>query len=140
MIEPPFAYIAFWPKDPHQWWAREYSHVSTFWCDKDTWIHLNSERRGFEVGVFHEHDEVEDFLTYMLAHTLVVKCKVLLKSYFFHPMTCVSITKHAFGIESRALFPDALLATLRKSKHAEIQNGRVETQGNIGAEGRAQAG
>ena len=76
----------------------------------------------------------------MFAHTLVVRHRVLLKSYFFRPMTCVTITKHAFGIESRALFPDGLLADLRMSKHAEVLNGRVETEGNIGAAGRAASG
>jgi len=136
----PFAYIAFWPREPGHWWAGKYSHISTFWHEKDTWIHLNSERQGFEAGVFHEHDEVEDFLTYMFAHTLVVRHEVLLRSHFFWPMTCVSITKHAFGIRSRALFPDGLLRTLRKSRHAEILNESQEGQGNAGAGSRAQAG
>ena len=136
----PFAYIAFWPKEPDQWWARRYGHISTFWHEKDTWVHLNAEHLGFEAGVFHEHDEVEDFLTYMFAHTLVVRHEVLLRSHFFWPMTCVSITKHAFGIESRALFPDGLLRTLRKSRHAEILNEIQEGQGNAGAGSRAQAG
>ena len=136
----PFAYIAFWPKEPDQWWARRYGHISTFWHEKDTWVHLNAEHLGFEAGVFHEHDEVEDFLTYMFAHTLVVRHEVLLRSHFFWPMTCVSITKHAFGIESRALFPDGLLRTLRKSRHAEILNESQEGQGDAGAGSRAQAG
>lgn len=133
----PVAYIAFWPKEPGQWWARNYGHISTFWNEKDTWIHLNAEGRGFEVGVFHAHDEVEDFLTYMFAHTLVVRHEVLLRSHFFQPMTCVSVTKHAFGIKSRALFPDGLLRTLRKSPHAEILNEGQESQRDARAESRA---
>lgn len=130
----PIGFLAFWPKEPHQWWARRYSHVTMFFYGGDTWVHIDIERRGVQIEVHYAHEQVQDFLSRVLHYALVVKLPQRVRSHFLEPMTCVSFIKHAFGIRSCALFPDGLLRTLRKNPDVEILNEEPEGRGIPGAE------
>lgn len=130
----PIGFLAFWPKQPHQWWARRYSHVTMFFYGGDTWVHIDVERRGVQVEVIYTHDATQEFLSRVLTHALVVKLPQRLCSHFLRPMTCVSFIKHAFGIRSRALFPDGLLASLRAMESVEILNEDPQDQRIAGPE------
>lgn len=135
----PKAYLAFWRKERHQWWARRYGHVTMFFFGQQTWVHIDVEHRGMSVHVHFTKDEVDDFLSRVFTYALVVRYPVRLRSHFFRPLTCVSFVKHAFGIRSCALSPDGLLRTLRASGEAEILNEDPEDRGIAGAAGGPQA-
>lgn len=107
-----------------RWWSGPHSHVSLAGYANDTWLHLDLQRGGVSVNAIYHHDEVQDFLTYLLAHHTVVRFGPALpdRSYFLRPMSCVSFTKHVLGVRSSALLPDGLLRDLVRNYGAKVLN------------------
>lgn len=114
-------------------WGR-YRHVSLagFW--DDTWINLDLHRRAVSVGVVYAHDEVQDYLSYLLAYHTVLRFGKAREdaSHFWRPMTCVSFAKQTLGVRSGALRPDGLLRCLVRDYDAEIINDAGNPKGNGG--------
>ncbi len=127
-------HVAFSPKKRWHFWARKYGHVSIFAFTNETWVHLDLSRKNFDMRTFYAHDQVNDYLSFMLHYYTVLKfgeAKPVSNS-FFAPMTCVSFVKHALGIKSRALRPDALYRILIDKYDAEIMNDTQGAEGNCG--------
>lgn len=132
----PVWYVVFHPKQKGHWWGRRFSHVSLAGWTNETWIHLDVGRFGAEVASFYAHDEVNDFLSFNLAHRVMVRVGIreVTGGFFGRPMTCVSFVKHVLGVRSRALLPDQLFRTLTEDQGFEVVNVRVEAEGNRGTE------
>jgi hypothetical protein len=133
-------FVAFHPRQPHHWWARTYGHVSLMGHERETWLHLDLGRDGVETSIFHQYDEVQDFLSYMTAYHTIVRAPELPKAraHFLRPLTCVAMVKHTLGLPSCALLPDQLFTTLTLKYSAEVMNATVPaTSGNRRAEAAA---
>lgn len=136
-------YLIFWPKDPSlPWWRRfwkgRYGHISILFHDDETWVAVSVEHDGVRFKAMHRAEEVDEYLTLCCAYATVVRIftEENPRPAFFRPMTCVSFVRHAFGIRSRALFPDGLLRDCLRTGIAEVVNDEdPEGQGNTGAEG-----
>ena len=117
-------FVAFHPKRPEHWWARTFGHVSLAGYDNDTWVNLDLRREACNVTPIFKLEERVDFLSYLTAHSTVLKFGPSIKSasHFLRPMSCVSMTKHVLGVRSRALLPDSLFRDLRNNYSAEIMN------------------
>lgn len=120
-----------------RWWGGRFSHVSLAGFSNETWLHLDLQRAGLSVATIYAYDEVRDFLSFLLAHTTVVRFGpgIAPGRHFFRPMTCVSFVKHVLGVRSSALRPDALFRDLVSRYGAEVLNETAETaRGDAGAE------
>lgn len=110
-----------------EWWTRKFRHVSLAGYANETWLHIDVQRKGVGVAAIYSHDEVTDFLSFLLAHYTVVKFGPALGNsrHFLQPMSCVSFVKHTLGVRSGALRPDGLFRTLVQNYGSEVQG---ETQ------------
>lgn len=113
-------------------WSKKYRHVSLAGFSNDTWLHIDVNRQGFSVAAIYHHDEVKDFLTYLLAHYTVLRFgpSIADKAHFFKPMTCVSFVKHTLGVRSCALRPDGLFSDLVRNYDVKVLNEAENPQGN----------
>lgn len=127
-----------------KWWALgEYSHVSLAGFSNDTWLHLDLHKDGMSVASIYHYEEVQDFLSFLLTYTTVVRFgpTVAQKRHFFRPMTCVSFVKHTLGVRSSALLPGGLLRDLVRDYSAEVLNENPKApRGNDRAEATAASG
>lgn len=121
-------------------WSRRYCHVSLAGFSNDTWLHLDLARSGMHVAAIYHHDEVQDYLSFLLAHYTVIRFgpSCAEKAHFFRPLTCVSFVKHVLGVRSGALRPDGLFFDLAR-KH-EVLNEAENPRGNAGTEATKVAG
>lgn len=112
-------------------WSRRFRHVSLAGFSDGTWFHLDLTRRGVSASMIYRYDEVDDFLTYLLANYTVVRFgSGQIAPHFLAPMSCVSFVKHALGIRSGALLPDALFRNLTRNYGCEVINDAEGAQGN----------
>ena len=114
-------------------WSRTYQHVSLAGFSNDTWLHLDLQRSGVHVASIYHHEEVEDYLTFLLAHYGVLRfgpSRPGPSRQFFRPLTCVSFVKHVLGVQSSALRPDALFRDLCRMKGIEVLNEGESPCGN----------
>jgi len=104
-------------------WGK-YRHVSLAGYSNETWVHLDLSIYGAHIAAIYAHDEVNDYLTFLLAHYTVLRFGSAngAKSHFLRPMTCVSFVKHVLGLRSGALRPDGLLRFLISNCDVEILN------------------
>lgn len=119
-------------------WSRRFSHVSLAGFSNETWLHLDVQLGGVNVASIFHHDEVKDYLTFLLAHYTVVRfgsANALPARTFFAPLTCVSFVKHTLRFRSCALRPDPLFKHLLREDNVKVLN---ETQGS-GRDGGAEA-
>ncbi len=132
-FEGPILWYALFLREK-KWWSGKYSHVSLAGYADETWIMLDLHRSGVSVGVIHRHDEVIDFLSYAQAYHDIVKFGFVeaRKSRFLRPMTCVSFVKHALGVRSGALRPDALFTSLIRD-HSGVFINEAQDRRNSGA-------
>lgn len=138
--QPVIWHVVFHPE--RKWWDRRFSHVSLAGlAEGNTWIHLDLHSRGLSLGSIFRHDEVQDYLSYLLAYHVVYRFGVVevQRPVFGRPMTCVSFVKHALGIKSRALRPSGLLKSLIRENSGVLLNETAKASSGIsGAEGSAQ--
>jgi len=126
-------------------WDQNWRHVSLagYSVDSLTWLHVDVQRAGVNVAMIYRHDEVEDYLTYLLSNFRVVRfgpSQVGSRS-FFTPMTCVSFAKHVLGVRSSALRPTPFMRDLLDKYDAKVINGTVKSvNGNGSAETTADKG
>jgi hypothetical protein len=127
----PIWHVVFHPGPAR--WARKYRHVSLAGYADDTWLHLDLHRGGVSMATIYRYDEVQDYLSYLLAHYSVLKFGPSRgeTASFMRPMTCVSFTKHVLGVKSCALRPDGLFTTLVRNYSAEVLN-EAENSGRNG--------
>lgn len=114
-------------------WGRRFRHVSLAGYHDDTWIHLDLHRRGTSIATIYRHDDVRDYLSYLLAHYTLVKFGPSRgqSNAFMRPMSCVAFTKHVLGVRSGALRPDGLFRSLVTNFDAEVLDGKAKAaQGN----------
>lgn len=106
-------------------WSREFRHVSLAGFTNESWINLDLHRRQVSTAVIYAHDDVQDYLSYLLAHYTIVRFgPAQPRSYgFLRPLTCVSFVKHVLGVRSSALRPDGLFRSLVQDYEAEVLNG-----------------
>jgi len=122
------------------WYAGRFSHVSLAGFCNDTWLHLDLTNEGVIASPIYAYDEVEDYLTLLLATYAVVKFgpSAGKSRSFFAPMTCVSFVKHVLGVRSGALRPDGLFRDLIDKFDARLLNEVPKaTSGNAGTEATA---
>lgn len=125
------------------WYAKRFSHVSLAGFCNDTWLHLDLTDEGVIASPIYAYDEVEDYLTLLLAHYAVVRFGPSLGQgrHFFAPMTCVSFVKHVLGIRSGALRPDGLFSDLIEKFDVRLLNEVAKTaSGNARTEAAAAPG
>lgn len=118
-----------------RWWSRQFCHVSLAGYSNDTWLHLDVQRGGVNVASIYHHDEVKDYLTYLLAHHTVVRfgpTQERVSRCFFSPLTCVSFVKHVLRCRSSALRPDSLFRDLVHIQGAEVLNENPEGSRDTG--------
>ncbi len=115
-------------------WSKRFRHVSLAGFSNDTWLHLDLSRDGVAATPIYAHDEVEDYLTLLLAYYTVVRFGPVAgrSRSFFRPMTCVSFVKHTLGVRSGALRPDGLFRDLVQDYGARVLNESGETSGGNG--------
>ena len=117
-------YVAFFPKKPEHWWAREFGHASLAGFDNQTWLHLDLRKDKTDIRLMFTKADTEDYLSFLLTHSTLLKFgpsieAMKFKSYF-RPMTCVGFICHTLGVSSRALRPDGLFRDLVRNYSAEI--------------------
>lgn len=102
--------------------------------ENETWINLDMGRRQFDVTPLFAQGDVRDYLSYLSAKTVVLRFGPAAGpgTSFLRPMTCVAFVKHALGVRSRALLPDALFTTLTAKYGAEIMNEDAKGPGRNG--------
>jgi hypothetical protein len=135
-------FVVFHPKEEHQWWARDFGHVSLSGFENETWLHLDLGRPGVNVRTLFTHDDKMDYLSFLTAHHSVLQFgEARSKSHgFMRPMTCVSFVKHTLGVRSCALFPDQLFHILIRDHNAVMMNENCKCPiRNIGPEGTTSA-
>lgn len=112
-------------------WGRKYRHVSLAGYSNDTWLHLDLNNIGVCVANIYHHDEVRDYLSYLLTYYTVLRFGPTLgkSRSFWMPMNCVSFTKHVLGVRSSALRPDGLASTLIHKYGSEVLNESQSTSG-----------
>lgn len=121
-------FVIFHPKEKKHWWARRFSHVSLAGFSNETWTQLDLGRSGVDVRTFYAHDDVQDYLSYLTAHHVVIfygEGSHGNGGEFWRPLTCVGFVKHTLGMRARALSPDRLFETLIRVNKPVINN---ETQ------------
>ena len=126
-----------------RFWSRKYCHVSLAGYANETWLHLDLQRGGVNCAPIFHHEEVEDYLSFLLAHYTVLKfgpAQVRPARTFLTPMTCVSFVKHVLRIRSCALRPDGLFRDLLRIEGVEVWNENPETTRDCGAEAAADPG
>lgn len=135
--QPVIWHVVFHPAP--RWWARRFSHVSLAGAADGTWIHLDLHRQGVSVATVYRYDEVNDYLSFLLAHYTVVRFGAVeqMRSSFFRPMTCVSFVKHTLGIHSSALRPDALFKILLRDYDGVLLDEAQDPAGNTGTSATA---
>lgn len=123
-------------------WGRQWRHVSLAGFTNQTWLHLDLGRGGVSAAAFFAHDEVQDYLSYLLAYYGVLKFGPSRGGMgaYGRPMTCVSFVKHVLGVRSGALLPDGLWRDLVRNHHAEIVNAPEGTERDGGAAPAAHRG
>lgn len=133
-------HVIFHPEK--RWWSGPHSHVSLAGFANDTWLHLDLQRAGVTVAAIYHYDEVQDFLSMLLAHYTVVRFGPAVgeQRHFLRPMSCVAFVKHVLGVRSSALLPDGLLRDLVRDYGAEVLNEAQDTKGIAGTGAAAQAG
>ncbi|MGC0225155.1 hypothetical protein [Pseudooceanicola nitratireducens] len=132
-------YVCFHPG--RRLWSREYCHVSLAGYFDLTWVHLDMQRDGLSVATLYRHDDVENYLSFLLTHYAVVKMDAGgNRSFFGRPMTCVSFVKHALGIRSGALRPDALFRDLLRNHGGEWINADGKSRRDRRTESAAHSG
>jgi hypothetical protein len=118
-------------------WSRRFCHVSLAGYSNDTWIHLDLQRGGMNIASIYHHEEVQDYLTFLLAHYTVLRfgpTRDRSSRSFLAPMTCVSFVKHVLRARSSALRPDRLFSDLVRVEGAEVLNENPENSGISGTE------
>ncbi|MBL4898135.1 MAG: hypothetical protein JKX76_00675 [Colwellia sp.] len=118
-------------------WSRQFSHVSLAGYSNDTWLHLDVQRGGVNVASIYHHDEVQDYLTFILGHYTVLRfgpSQERPARTFLAPMTCVSFAKHVLRFRSCALRPDRLFSDLVRVEGTEVLNENPESRRVTGAE------
>ncbi len=133
----PFEQPVIWHACFHpekRWWGGVYSHVSLAGKAEDTWIHLDFHNLGVSVTTIYRYDEVQDYLTFLLASYAVVRVGVAQPTgrQFLRPMTCVGFVKHLLGLQCGAVRPDSLFRHLLRDKGGVWLNEKLETTGNAG--------
>lgn len=113
-------------------WSRRFRHVSLAGYTNDSWLHLDLHRGYVSTAVIYHHDDVQEYLSYLLTHYTVVKFGPSLprSRQFGRPMTCVNFTKHVLGVRSGALRPDGLFTSLVRDHNAEVINATESPEGN----------
>lgn len=125
------------------WWSREFRHVSLAGYSNDTWLHLDLGNHGVTAAPIFAFEEVQDYLTLLLAHYTVLRFGPPLseRRHLLRPMTCVTFVKHVLGIRSGALRPDGLFRDLVQNYDAQVLNeSRKAPSGNTGTEATAHPG
>ncbi|TNE43433.1 MAG: hypothetical protein EP341_11465, partial [Sphingomonadales bacterium] len=56
-----------------RWWSGRFSHVLLAGLTEETWIHLDMHKIGVGIGAHYRFDDVQDYLSYLLAHYVVVR-------------------------------------------------------------------
>jgi hypothetical protein len=108
-----------------RFWSRKFSHVSLAGYSNDTWLHLDVQLGGMNVASIYHHDEVEQYLSFLIANYTVVRfgpAREAPSRAFFSPLTCVSFVKHVIRPRSSALRPDRLFRDLVRNEGAEVLN------------------
>lgn len=119
-------------------WSSRFRHVSLAGYSNETWIHLDLNRTGLSISPIYHYQEVDDFLTYILAYYTVVRFgPAQVRPHFLAPMSCVSFVKHALGVRSGALLPDGLFRSLTRNHGCEVINARQQAEGDARAEAAA---
>lgn len=97
-----------------KWWAGKYSHAHLAGYSDGTWFNLDLHLEGVSSGMLYTHDDVTDYLSFLLTHFDVVRFGPVRSraTRFARPLTCVSFIKHFLGVRSGALRPDGLFRTL----------------------------
>lgn len=108
-----------------RFWSRQFSHVSLAGYSNDTWLHLDAQLGGMNVASIYHHDEVDQYLKFLLANYTVVRfgpARAAPSRAFFTPLTCVSFVKHVIRPRSSALRPDGLFRDLVRNEGAKVMN------------------
>lgn len=115
-----------------RWWSGRFCHVALAGYAEDNWLHLDLHRTGVNASVIYKFDDVQDYLSTLLSHFVVVRMPDVVdpKPYFWRPMTCVGFVKHTLGVRCSALRPDGLFQTLVHEYGAEVLNESPENRGN----------
>ncbi|MGB1214975.1 MAG: hypothetical protein ACPG4X_16525 [Pikeienuella sp.] len=123
-------------------WGRKYRHVSLAGYSDTNWLHIDLHRRAVSCAMIFRHDEVEDYLSYLLTHYTVLRFGPARpsKGVLLRPMSCVSFAKHTLGVQSGALRPDSLLRDLCRDPNVQVLNDALSPPRNTATSVPASSG
>ncbi len=119
-------------------WGRRWTHVSLAGCAEDTWVFLDWNRSGLSVGTVYRFDDVQDFWAFINDQMDVVRFGTARPGGYgyMRPLTCVGFVKHALGVRSGALRPEALFKTLVTKYHGVHINESPQAAEDAGTDRR----